>query len=212
MANYFGKYAEFQTESKKAAAPLLSADTMIGDVLTVECELENGSHRAWLYNPLGMCIGFLDSEVSRDLSLQAARGLELHAVLSFVAFTDHPDDGHYWGDVALVCYPPSQAEAFRHFLAKVSDQMAQGIRLNVDLGADAITHIAESEGQWLPEQTVPMPAKIKGTAIIKQRRGFNDRLIQQGRAGNKGCYVASWVFLLLLVALIIFGLHSCFFS
>ena len=44
---------------------------------------------------------------------------------------------------------------------------------------------------------------------MKSRRKMSEKLIEQGRKGNKGCYVVSWLFLLLVVAGLLFGLKSC---
>lgn len=89
--------------------------------------------------------------------------------------------------------------------------MGEGVRVKVDLGPDAVQHIVSSNGEWLPSQTVPMPKVDKGTAILKKHRSINDKLIAQGRSGNKGCYFASWIVLLAVVTLVIFGLKSCYF-
>ena len=154
-------------------------------------------------------MGYLDADVSRTVRTLQAEGLETKAVLSFVAFTDHPGDGHYWGQVALICYKPADAEAFDAFVQTVAQRMGQGLRTNVDLGAEGAAKVAESGGTWVPSQTVPLPENGKGTAYLKVRRKITERVIDQGRAGNKGCYVISWAFLLALVALLMFGLHSC---
>ncbi|WP_165062743.1 hypothetical protein [Adlercreutzia sp. ZJ154] len=212
MSDYFGKYADFQTISKKDAGQLLGADNMIGDVLDIVCELDGGKHCAWLVNRFSKRIGMLDPSVSREISLAAAREMETRAVLSFVAFTDHPDEGHYWGQVAIICYAKSCEDAFGQFIKHVSKMMADGTRIAVNLGNDAIARIIESNGEWLPTQTISMPEKTKGTAIVKSRRSITDKLIETGRTGNKGCFVVSWVFLLALVTVLIFGLKSCFFS
>ena len=60
----------------------------------------------------------------------------------------------------------------------------------------------------MPSQTVPLPKSEKGTAYLKQRRKLSERMIDKGRAGNKGCYVVSWVFLLALVTLVVFLVYS----
>lgn len=44
---------------------------------------------------------------------------------------------------------------------------------------------------------------------MKSRRKMSEKLIEQGRKGNKGCYAVSWAFLLLLVMAVLFGLKSC---
>lgn len=211
MSDYFGRYADFHTASKKDAAPLLGADNMIGDVLDIECSMEDDAHRAWLVNRFGQRIGMFAAELSRELSLVSARGLRMRAVLSFIAFTDHPDDGVYWGQAAIICYEKPRAQAFERFEQQVGHRMADNVRTEVDLGPEAVAHIVESDGEWLPTKTIPMPAKEKGTAILKCRRSVTDRLIETGRTGNKGCYIASWAFLLVLIAAIIFALKSCAF-
>lgn len=209
VAEYFGTYADFQTASKKDAGALLGADNSVGDVCQLVVVQEDSEARAWLENRFGARVGYLDASISRTVRTLQAEGLETKAVLSFVAFTDHPDDGHYWGQVALICYKPTDAAAFNTFVQTVAQRMGQGLRTKVDLGAKGAAKVVESGGSWVPSQTVPLPENGKGTAYLKVRRKITERVIDQGRAGNKGCYVISWVFLLALVALLMFGLHSC---
>ena len=211
MTEYLGKYADFQTVSKKDSGILLGADNSVGDIYDIHVLLEDGEQRAWLENRFGQRIGFLDEPTSRTMRTLQAEGLTTHAVLSFVAFTDHPDEGHYWGQVALICFKGTgpDAPAFEAFLANVAKRMGEGARIKVDLGAEGVAKLVESKGTWLPSQTVPLPENEKGTAYLKRRRKLTERAIDKGRAGNKGCYIISWAFLLVAVALIMFGLHSC---
>lgn len=209
MTEYFGKYVDFSTPSKKDASVLLGADNAVGDTYDLELEPVEGEQRAWLANRFGQRIGYLDAAMSRTVRTLQAEGLKVCAVLSFVAFTDHPDEGHYWGQVALLCFKPADAAAFRSFVANVAKRMGEGLRTNVDLGPEGVAKVLESNGAWVPSQTVPFPENEKGTAYLKKRRKMSERVIEQGRKGNKGCYVVSWVFLLALVAFAIFGLHSC---
>lgn len=59
-------------------------------------------------------------------------------------------------------------------------------------------------------RTSLLPRHAEGCGHHKmRRRSVTDKLIDQGRAGNKGCYLASWAFLLAVVALIVFGFKSC---
>ena len=69
----------------------------------------------------------------------------------------------------------------------------EGIRPEVDLGEQGVKQILESNGTWSPAKTVPLPTKKPGTVIMKGRRKMSEKLIEQGRKGNKGCYVVSWV-------------------
>lgn len=204
MEKYFGKYERFETVSKKDAGVLLSADNLIGDVYDIEVEIVDGVQQAWLVSRFDTRIGYFKADFSRRISILQAQGLTCKAVLSYVAFTDHPDEGVYWGNVAVICYNPAYAEAFENFIKQLSAKLADSVRPKIDLNAERVDKIIETDGQWFPKQTTSFPTKEKGTAIVKRRRSMTDKLVEQGRAGNKGCYVLSWVFLLALVALVVF--------
>lgn len=206
---YFGTYARFDTRSKKDAAALLGADNLIGDVFEIVFQTEDGVSTAWMKNRFGALIGYFDASFSRELSVLAARGWKLQALLSFVAFTDRPEPGHYWGEAAVVCYDPTLDQAFEPFIASTAQRLSDGVRPEVDLGEQGVEQVVSSNGAWTPKKTVAFPAKEQGTVIMKSRRKMSEKLIEQGRKGNKGCYAVSWLFLLLLVALALFGLKSC---
>lgn len=206
---YFGTYARFDTLSKKDAAALLGADNLVGDVFEIVFQTEDGVSTAWMKNRFGGLVGFFDAAFSRELSVFAARGWTLRALLSFVAFTDHPEPGHYWGQAAVICFDPTLGQAFDPFIASTARRLSDGVRPEVDLGEQGVEQVVSSNGAWAPKKTVPFPAEEAGTVIVKNRRKMSEKLIEQGRKGNKGCYAASWLFLLLLVALVLFGLKSC---
>lgn len=206
MENYFGKYERFETASKKDAASLLGADNLVGDIYSIDIEIIDGRQRAWLVSRFNARIGYFDDKFSRKLSLLQAQGLICKAILSFVAFTENADEGEYWGDMAVICYNPAYETEFESFMKGVSAKLADGVRPKIDFGSDGADKVIESAGSWMPKQTVSYPDKgqNKGTAIIKRRRSVTDKLVEQGRAGNKGCYVISWVVLLALVALVVY--------
>lgn len=209
MDHYFGTYQEFETLSKNEAATLLGADNLIGDIYQIELELNDGEHRAWLVNRFDKRIGFFNPSFSRKLSILKAQDFSLNAILSFVAYTDQPEPGRYWGEMAVICYDTAYEDVLKTFMEKVSDKIAEGTRVQVDLKESTIENIVSKEGDWTPNQTVPMPSKARGTAIMKSKRSISEKMIEQGRKGNKGCYVVSWAFLFILAALVVFGLRSC---
>lgn len=209
MNSYFGAYQRFETVSKKEAAILLGADNLVGDVFEIVFHTENGVQIAWLKNRFEKEIGFFDAAFSRQLNIMAARGWTLRALLSFVAYTDIPEPGHYWGEVAVVCYDSKYENAFAAFINGVAAKMVDGARPDIALGEQGVSRVINTNGEWVPDQTVAMPEKETGTVIMKSRRSISEKMIEQGRKGNKGCYVVSWAFLLLIVAAIIFGLKSC---
>lgn len=209
MDQYFGTYQTFETVSKKDAAVLLGADNLVGDRYTIEIELDGDAHKAWLISRFDQRIGFFDGNFSRRLSILKANGLELTAILSFVAYTDMPEPGHYWGEMAVIAYNPAHKEAFERFITTVCTRMFDNVRTRVNFDAEGVERIISSGGSWVPEQTVSMPSKKKGTVIMKSKRSVSEKLIEQGRKGNKGCYVVSWAFIIALVAALLFGLKAC---
>lgn len=206
---YFGTYARFDTKSKRDAAALLGADNLVGDQFDIVFENEDGATVAWMKNRFGALIGFFDASTSRQLQVLAARGWTLKALLSFVAFTDSPDPGHYWGEAVVIGYNPQWEQAFSHFVGTLGTRMTNGIRPDVALGEQGIEQVIESNGSWSPKKTYPLPEKKAGTVILKSRRKFSEGLIEQGRMGNKGCYAVSWAFLLALVVGVLFALKAC---
>ncbi|WP_139651399.1 hypothetical protein [Raoultibacter phocaeensis] len=206
---YFGTYARFSTASKKDAAALIGADNLVGDIFSIEFITEDGVRTAWMKNRFGALMGFFDPGTSRELSLYEAKGYTLQALLSFVAYSESPDPGEYWGEAAIICYDPNFAEALECFTGNIAARLMDGIRPEVDLGEQGFAKVIESNGTWKPTKTVPFPSKKAGSALLKTRRSMSEKMIEQGRKGNKGCYLISWLFLLALVAGAMFGLKSC---
>lgn len=205
---YFGSYERFETVSKKDAAQLLGADNFVGDRYEIEFTTEKGKHRAWLKNRFDARVGYFNEELSRKLSLYEARGWRLVALLSLVAFTDTPEPGIYWGEAALIGYDPRE-KSFDAYVDKLSGRLGEGNRPVVDLGEQGITQVIESNGTWAPTKLLSRPEKKAGTAYIKTRRTYKDKLIEEGRKGNKGCYFGSIVSFIALIILAVFGLKSC---
>ena len=187
----------------------MGSNTLVGDRYRINLTMDEGVHRAWLINKFNETIGYFDDGFSRELSLFTAEGLELVGILSFVAFTETPEPGEYWGQAAVIGYRPHYAEEFNRFIDGVCGLIGKGIRPKLALKGPAVDEIINSNGTWLPSEREPLPEKQRGMALLKTRRGFIDGLVEAGRTGNKGCYILSWAFLLALVAAIIIGLKSC---
>lgn len=209
MDQYFGTYQTFETSSKKEAAVLLGADNLVGDTYDISIELAGDTHKAWLINRFDQRIGFFNPEFSRALSIRKAQGLDMKAILSFVAYTDNPEPGYYWGEMGVICFNPSHKATFDTFIANIAKRMSEGIRVRIDLESEGVNKVISSHGEWTPEQTTALPNLEKGSALMKSKRSLSEKMIEQGRAGNKGCYFVSWAFILGVIVLAIFGLKSC---
>lgn len=206
---YFATYARFETESKKAAAAFLGADNIIGDTFSIEQEYVDGKRTAWIVNPFGKRMGFIDEKTAEKVDLCNAKGWNTVALLALVAFTEKPAPGLYWGQVLIVSYDPEYEVEFSTFIENIGKQLGNGVRPDVSLGKESLQKVVDTKGEWVPSGRVPLPKKDKGTAWVKTQRTGTERLVKQARKGNMGCTVISWIILLALVALIVFGLHSC---
>lgn len=206
---YFATYARFETESKEAAAAFLGADNIIGDTFSIEQEYVDGKRTAWIVNPFGKRMGFIDEKTAEKVDLCNAKGWNTVALLALVAFTEKPAPGLYWGQVLIVSYDPEYEVEFSAFIENIGKQLGNGVRPDVSLGKESLQKVVDTKGEWVPSGRVPLPKKDKGTAWVKTQRTGTERLVKQARKGNMGCTVISWIILLALVALIVFGLHSC---
>lgn len=206
---YYGTYARFDTLEKKDGAILMNADSIVGDRFEIEITREDGTRRAWLKNRFGARVGFFDDAMTHELSLCDAKGWTLVGILSFAAFSEMPEPGVYWGQAAIIAYDPLQKDIVDPFIERVRKLIGQGIRPQITLGAGALEQLQASPDSWMPTERVDLPPREKGTVILKSREKVSEKLIEQGRQKNIGCYIVSWIFLLAVVAMLMFGLKSC---
>ena len=202
---YQGFYARFEAASKKDGSLLMNADNIVGDYNEVFFKTENGRVVAWVKNKFGAEVGFLDVDSSRKLQLAAARDLKITALLSFVAYSDNPDPGLYWGQVAVFCYNPLDADIVEPFIKRISEKIADGVRPDIDLSTDGVNKIFNEPG-WIPSETISLPKKETGMAILKDHQSMSEKMIEQGRAGNKGCYTVSIAFIVVVVIAVLYGI------
>lgn len=207
--SYNGFYAHFETPSKKEGSLLMGPDNLVGDDYQIYFKNEGDRPVAWVKNKFDAEVGFFDVDASRKIQLALARDQKVRALLSFVAYSDTPDPGLYWGEMAVFCYNPAYAEEMDAFIGRISKKMIEGVRPNIDLGSQAVSKIFE-EKDWVPTDTVPLPTKKTGMAVLKDHQSMSEKMIEQGRARNKGCYVVSWLFIALVVIAIIYGLYTVF--
>lgn len=209
---YSGEYVKFYAVSEKGAGDFMGADNLVGDAFEIAIKDENDEYRAYLVNKFGATIGYLEASKVRDVQLAQAKGWRSVAYLSFIAFTEGKGDeepGYYWGEMAVLLYDSKLDAPMKAFSKKLSSTMADGGRPQVDFGDKAVEQLVSSNGKWFPTGKKAMPKMKKGSTIIKDHRTPNERLIEQSRSGNKGCYVVSYAFIFLIVAGLIYLLHSC---
>lgn len=206
-SSYRGFYARFDSPDKSVGSLLMGPDNIVGDSFQIIFKNEEDRVVAWLKNKFDKELGYFDVDASRLLQLAHARNQEIRTILSFVAYSDEPDPGLYWGEVAIFCFNPAYSEEMNAFVDRCAQKLAEGIRPNIDLGSSAVSNIFSDEN-WLPSDTVPFPEKTTGMAILKRQQSLSEKMIEQGRNRNVGCYIVSWGFILFIIIMIGLGLHS----
>ena len=206
---YFGEYVKFDVISANGA-DFLGADNLVGDAYSIELHDEGDSYKAVLVNRFGKSVAYLENRAVRRVQLAQAKEWQTLAYLSYFAFTQAKkagEPGTYWGEVALIAYDPKLEPVMEPFLKKLSSKMADGARPQVDFGEKAVDQLVQSKGEWFPTDTAKRPSMGKGSEIIKDHRTPNERLIEQSRKGNIGCYILSYAFIGVLLALVVYVIH-----
>lgn len=206
---HFGTYQTFSTASKEDGGALMNADNLVGARYGVEFKMEDGEHRAWLLNPFGHRVGFFEPAFSRQLEVMAAGGLKVAALLSYVGFRNTKGEEGYFGECVVLAYPPAQEEAYDRFMEGLGARLGDGTRPRLDFGTEGARRIVESGGSWQPQQTLGPIPKQEGVVVLKDKRGFGDKMVEAGRARNPGCYAGSVAFLLVLAGLVAWAVVSC---
>lgn len=206
---YFGTYAKFQTKDKRNGAALAGPDNAVGDIGTIAWELDEDKHRqAWLKNPYGQTIGHLDRNTSHTLAVLQAKEWDIVYVLSFTAYTENLGENAYWGQAAIIAYPPKYAESFRPFVESFSKEAAKGLRPDPALSSRLIREIIQNPSSWNPSNKVKIPREDESTVILKDHRSVHDKLLDLGRNRNIGCYIISWAFIFGVIAFFVWILKS----
>ena len=206
---YFGQYARFETPDKDTGSMLNGADDLVGDPYTIDFRTKDQVSQAWIVNRFGADVGFFDPGFSRKLSVLAARGWTISASLVYAAYTSQPAPGLYWGQMAVIAYDPKYEQVFSVYWEKVRNRLKEGVHPVIDLDKQQIDLVLQNDGDWIPKKTHSFPKNDEGTVMVKTQLMMSERVVEQGRKGNVGCYIVTVIFWIAVIALIIFGLKSC---
>lgn len=176
----------------------MGADNIVGTDYEIFFKTEDGICTAWAKNRFGAEVGAFVIDTSRKLQLAKGRGQTIRALLACVGFSDTPEPGNYWGQMALFCFNPAYEKEMNAFIDRVANKLYEGVRPKIDLGSRAVEKIF-TEKDWLPSDTVPLPKREPGVAILKDRRTPSEVVVEQARAKNKGCYAISIAFIVVVV-------------
>ena len=158
---YFATYARFETESKEAAAAFLGADNIVGDTFSIEQEYVDGKRTAWIVNPFGKRMGFIDEKTAEKVDLCNAKGWNTVALLALVAFTEKPAPGLYWGQVLIVSYDPEYEVEFSTFIENIGKQLGNGIRPYVSWARNRCKRLSTRRANGFPPVAFPCRRKTR---------------------------------------------------
>ncbi|MDO4503441.1 MAG: hypothetical protein Q4D06_09765 [Coriobacteriia bacterium] len=206
-SRYLGTYAKATCPDRKMVGLLLGADTLVGDEFELFFKTDSGDPVAWIRTRFGQEIGYFDRNISYRLSAIKADGWTIRVDLAFIGMTDTADSG-YWSMMGIVASPLRYSDEVGVFFDKVREQHMAGIRPDLELNTKAIDQMIEAKGNWVPTKNVYDKIPKKEGVIVKGERSLSEKLIEQGRAGNKGCYAISWAFIGLLVVGAVFLLKG----
>ena len=209
QADFEGFYARFETYTKKDAGILMGADVLVGDEFSVKFEQNETGLKAALYDKFDTRIGYFEESTTRQLRLYEARGWTTRVFLAFLAYSDHPEPGCYWGQMAVLSYPSECSDLLEKFVQKTAAKLAEGKRVDVNIGTQGIKNLIESNGEWFTSATLPKIKFDTGTVMMKSSRSLSEKLVEQGRAKNPGCYIVSWVFIIGVAVIAFLALKSC---
>ena len=205
---YFARYTTFKTADKESGGYLLSADSLIGDVLSISFEVIDGRQVAILVNRFGHNVGKLDRSDTHELLLRQADGWEIHAILSAVLFSEGEGNGYYWGEVALMAFSKRHSREFNTFMQGICAELRKGRRPSIALKSSGVETVISTNGKWVPKDREPKRSLKAGTVVVKDHLKYDERLVEMARNKNIGCMIIGWAFIFLLVALVGVALWS----
>ena len=201
---YSARYMKFETESKKSASVLIGSDCLVGDLYTVDFEYTVTGLKMWFINKFNTRCGFTSSPEVQELITLHESGMKFTAVLSFIAFTQDPTPGYYWGEFAVFSYNPTYADKFEGLISRIAKLQQDGIRCNLSIGNLGLEKILSGDDSFTPSGRQNLPSKLPNTVILKSKLSAKDRLIEKGRKRSIGCFISSWAFLLLIVTGVVY--------
>lgn len=205
---YFGTYVRFNTANKNEGAALMGPDNAVGDRGEIGWTTDDAKRqRACLVNRFGHTIGFLDESISYKLAVLRAKEWIIRYVFSFAALSEDSEEGQYWGQVAIIAFAPRYKNEFEEFLAVFAQKAGEGLRPNPELSTSDVNAILAQPSSWKSSVRVPIPQNSASTVILKDHRTMREKVIEQGRKKNPGCYLVSWLFIIALVAFFGWLLH-----
>jgi hypothetical protein len=194
---YRGFYARFTPQNAEGMRYLGGAWGVVG----AELELGALADGLGFVAPDGVQVALLDESLAAKLGELRERDWVIHCILAFTIY--RAEDHALAGEFACICYHSQLAEeqksALETFIGNITDRMGSAFRPGLELTQEQFVRVIESGGDWFLTKEVPWPSMPKGSVFYRRRRTLNDRLISAAVRGNKGCVIALWTGMAIIV-------------
>jgi hypothetical protein len=207
---YRAFYASFKPWDEEGTRYLCGAEGIIGSALELE-RLENG---VGLATRDGRRLAVLGEEAATKLTALLEQDWVIRCILAYTVYST--EEKSFTGTFACIGYSPQLDEDIRAsldvFIGNITHRIANATHPGLDLTQEQFTRVIESKGAWFLTREEPWPELPKGSVFYRRRRTFNDRLISTALEGNRGCIVASWVGMAIIIAAILWAIWFFFLS
>jgi hypothetical protein len=207
---YQAFYASFKPWDEEGARYLAGAEGIIGSAL----ELERFDEGVSFVTRDGRRLAVLDGEVAIKLTTLLKQGWVVRCVLAYTIY--RAEEKSFTGTFACISYSPQLDEEIQAsldtFISNITHRIANATHPGLDLTQEQFIRVIESKGAWFLTKEEPWPELPKGAVFYRRRRTFNDRLISTALEGNRGCVVASWVGMVVIIAAILWAIWFFFLS
>ena len=195
----YAKYFQAYPKDKRSAAQLTSSNSLVGDSFSLKPNSKKTEIS--IINKFGYKAASLNAEDSKQVQLWLNKGLNVVSLLSYVAYNE-PKSRHF-AEFLIMAYNKKDEEAYEHFIENLSEKLQNGARPDIKLDKFEQKEIVKTNGDLKINKMLGKPKLEKGCALLKNKIGLMDRIIEAGRQKKIGCYFASILFLLILVSIII---------
>ena len=195
----YAKYFQAYPKDKRSAAQLTSSNSLVGDSFSLKPNSKKTEIS--IINKFGYKAASLNAEDSKQVQLWLNKGLNVVSLLSYVAYNE-PKSQHF-AEFLIMAYNKRDKEAYEHLIENLSEKLQNGARPDIKLDKFEQKEIVKTNGDLKINKMLGKPKLEKGCALLKNKIGLMDRIIEAGRQKKIGCYFASILFLLILVSIII---------
>jgi len=208
--SYKGFYAGFEPLGKEGTVFLSSSEGIVG----TELVLRQTAGSLGFFARENRCIATLEKELSRELNSLLSEGWTIHCILAYIMFV--ADEKTFSAQFACFCYSPGLTDEHKktleNFIHNMVDRIASASHPSLKLTQEQFARVLQSKGEWFFAKDEPWPELPRGSIYYRRRRTFNDRLIGAALKGNRGCIIATWIAMIMIVAAIALLVWFKFFS